>query len=235
MFVVKRDFIEHGYRTSITETPITLSQCAVTVFRANHNEVCNIWTHLLPGLYFLWQLLQIAFGIGVYGEFKTAQSTIIQAFEALLLIFCMFSSATYHAFSPLSNDINKRLLKIDLIGIGFMVFGLTIIGVYIGFHNWPFERNLIVCMMILLLLTNLIFQMTPCYIQDEYEWCRIAFYTFTVAISIGLALLGRFYFGTEEEIRDYYPTLQLSFFYLFLGFFFYIKKVPECVPGLQKY
>jgi hypothetical protein len=120
-------------------------------------------------------------------------------------------------------------------GIGFMIFGLTILGVYLGFHNWPFERSLILCVMILLLLTNLVFQMTPCYIRDEYECCRIAFYSLTVAISLGLALSGRFYFGTEEEITDFYGTLQLSFFYLFLGFIFYLKKVPECIPSLNKY
>jgi hypothetical protein len=71
VFVVNRDFIEHGYRTSITDTPITVSQCAATVFCTNHNEFCNIWSHLLAGLYFLWQLFKIVFGIGVYGQFKT--------------------------------------------------------------------------------------------------------------------------------------------------------------------
>ena len=57
----------------------------------------------------------------------------------------------------------------------------------------------------------------------------------TVTICLGLAVLGRFVLGTDEEIHDYYGTLEWSFGFLFLGFFFYVKKVPESIPFFRKY
>jgi hypothetical protein len=97
-----------------------------------------------------------------------------------------------------------RLLKIDLIGIGFMIFGLTLCAVYIGFHNWPFERNCIMVTMSLILVLNLGIQMTPCYIDPKYECARIVFYGCTLFICLCLALSGRFYFGTAGEVDEFY-------------------------------
>jgi len=48
------------------------------------------------------------------------------------------------------------LLKLDLMGIGIMIFGLTIVAVYLGFHNWPVERIMIMSVMGLILILNLL-------------------------------------------------------------------------------
>jgi len=48
----------------------------------------------------------------------------------------MFASTSYHLFNPIGHDCYHRLLKVDLVGIGVMIFGLTLCAVYIGFHNW---------------------------------------------------------------------------------------------------
>jgi hypothetical protein len=70
--------------------------------------------------------------------------------------------------------------------------------------------------------------MTPGFITDEYRCCRLSFYATIIGICLSFAILGRFYLGTEEEIRDHYGLLELAFIYLFIGFFFYISKFPEC-------
>jgi predicted membrane channel-forming protein YqfA (hemolysin III family) len=116
----------------------------------------------------------------------------------------MTASTGYHLFSPLSAKMYNRLLTIDLMGIGFMIFGLTLCAVYIGFHNWPFERNCIMTTMSVLLVLNLGIQMTPCYIDPKYECYRLVFYSFTLFICLCLALSGRFYFGTGLEVEEYY-------------------------------
>ena len=113
----------------------------------------------------------------------------------------MFASTAYHLYIPLSEKVMLTMLKIDLVGIGLMIFGLTLCSVYVGFHNWPTERATIMTMMSCLLLLNILFQMTPCYIKPEYETHRIVFYVFTLIICGGLAVSARLFFGTAGEIE----------------------------------
>ena len=121
-----------------------------------HNETMNILSHFLPGIYFVIQLYLIATDSHCYKVFKLKQSSIIQAIECVAIIFCMFASATYHLFSPLSEWHYNLLLKIDLIGIGIMIFGLTLCAVYVGFHNYRAERDIILTSMSFLMAANLL-------------------------------------------------------------------------------
>jgi predicted membrane channel-forming protein YqfA (hemolysin III family) len=117
----------------------------------------------------------------------------------------MTASTSYHIYNPISNRANDLFLKVDLIGIGVMIFGLLLTAVYIGFHNWVTERNWILLVMGCLFVGNLIIQLTPCYEKDEYHMLRVIFYFTLVVVCLGLALLGRFYLGTEIEINEFYP------------------------------
>lgn len=69
--------------------------------------------------------------------------------------------------------------------------------------------------------------MTPCYVDPKYEIYRVIFYTSTLIICFSLALLGRFYIGTEIEVHDFFPKGMLSFLWLGIGFIFYVSKFPE--------
>jgi len=55
--------------------------------------------------------------------------------------------------------------------------------------------------MAILMLGNLLIQMTPCYTMDKYNVHRITFYVITLAVCLALALSGRFYFGTAIEVE----------------------------------
>lgn len=148
----------------------------------------------------------------------------------------MFSSTFYHLFAPMSPWYYSFLLRIDLIGIGIMIFGLTLCAVYIGFHNYQLERDLIMSAMSFLMVSNLFIQMTPCYTMEKYNCFRIIFYFITLMICLSIAITGRFYFATPEEINDFYTDLMMSFVYLGIGFWFYLKKFPEkCLKRSKGY
>ena len=49
LFFVKRDYIRYGYRA---HENMTFGMCTKTVCQV-HNETGNVFTHLLPGIYFL--------------------------------------------------------------------------------------------------------------------------------------------------------------------------------------
>lgn len=139
----------------------------------------------------------------------------------------MFASASYHLFMPLSDWHYHLLLKFDLIGIGLMIFGLTLSAVYLGFHNYKSERDTILTAMSCLMAGNLCIQMTPCYTMEAYSSCRLAFYVLTLIICFLIAIGARFYIATPEEIDSFYGELIMSFVYLGVGFLFYETKFPE--------
>lgn len=91
-----------------------------------------------------------------------------------------------------------------MIGIGVMIFGLTLTAVYIGFHNWTEKRLQVMATMIFLFAANSLFQLTPCYVQERCRWFRIGFYLFTLLICLGLAALGRFVLATDLEVEEFY-------------------------------
>lgn len=118
-------------------------------------------------------------------------------------------------------------LRIDLIGIGLMIFGLTLCTVFAGFHNYIEERNLILSVMSFLMVSNLILQMTPCYAMEKYNSFRIIFYCLTLFLCLSIAITARFYFATPEEINNFFTDLIMSFVWLAIGFWFFRNKYPE--------
>lgn len=85
-----------------------------------------------------------------------------------------------------------------------MIFGLTLAAVYIGFHNWEWERDCIMLVMGSLMVSNLLIQMTPCYAEPRFDCHRIVFYVFALIICLALAISGRFVYATNLEVYEFY-------------------------------
>ena len=152
LFFIKRDFIRYGYRA---HNDMTFTRCTSTLCMV-HNETMNVYSHLIPGLYFILQLFLILTHQGVYSEYSSPSSTYNMAFGTLAIITCMIASSTYHLYGCMSEYHHYCLLKIDLIGIGIMIFGMTLCAVYVGFHNWEWERSIIMAVMGFLMVGNLL-------------------------------------------------------------------------------
>jgi len=223
LFFIPKLFITEGYRANEN---FTFCKCSKTLFMV-HNETANIWSHLLPGFYFCVELILCATKQSVYREMQHWESRVGSALGSLSIMFCMFASTSYHLYMPMSSDWNNRLLKLELIGIGIMIFGLTLIAIYLSFHNWPQERLYTICGMAGLCLFHFVLQMTPCYTNPFYDKHRVVLYCGILALCFGLALYGRFYIATEIEISDFFPKLLLSYLWLTLGFIFYATSFPE--------
>ena len=128
-----------------------------------HNETGNIYTHLIPAFYMIYQLILLNRNEGPYAEYTTDQSYWTTTISAVVILICMTLSSIYHTYNPISQGVYLLLYRMDLIGIGIMIFGLTICSCFLGFHNWPTQRDFITSVMLFLLCGNLIIQMTPCY------------------------------------------------------------------------
>jgi predicted membrane channel-forming protein YqfA (hemolysin III family) len=71
-----------------------------------------------------------------YDELHFDSSKIIMVMAAMSIIFCLLSSSLYHLYYPMGRKTYDRLLRVDLIGIGIMIFGLTLCGSHAAFHNF---------------------------------------------------------------------------------------------------
>jgi predicted membrane channel-forming protein YqfA (hemolysin III family) len=133
----------------------------------------------------------------------------------------MTFSSLYHQFNALSKKYNDCLLRIDLIGIGVMIFTLTLTLSYAGFHANPSARGNIMLVMLMICIFNFLIQMTPCYAQDSFDNIRTAFYVIILFVCIGLAIAWYLYFATEYEIENYALRIASAFIYLGIGFGFF--------------
>jgi len=68
----------------------------------------------------------------------------------------MTASSVYHTLQPLGSYHYYLFLKIDLMGIGIMIFGLTLAASFIGFHNWAWQRDCVMVVMGSFMVGNLL-------------------------------------------------------------------------------
>ena len=139
----------------------------------------------------------------------------------------MNSSWIYHLYCAISKKCAERLLHIDLIGIGVMIFALALVTINTAFHAYPLARNNVLGAMVAICVFNTVIQMTPCYSNDEYECHRTTGYVVILLVLMGLSLFWYLHIATEQEIQLYTFRLIMSFVYLGIGFLFYLTKYPE--------
>lgn len=126
------NYILHGYR------PISNSaRACFNSWKYLHNETVNIYSHLIPGLFFLageWYLLQ-------YLQAKYPQATlsdfVVFAFFLLTTTICFGMSAMYHTLMNHSVEVNILWLQVDLIGIVISTLGNFVSGIYVIFYCEP--------------------------------------------------------------------------------------------------
>ena len=119
------------------------------------------------------------------------------------------------------------MLRVDLMGIGIMIFTMTLTLLYTAYYAHTTIRDWSVTILFTIMIFNFVVQLTPCYANPELEKCRVIFYFGAMCISMFLALLWVFYIGTSEEVHKFSFRLFSSFVYLGIGFYFYSTKWPE--------
>jgi adiponectin receptor len=96
-----------------------------------HNETMNIWSHLIG-----FACVVIGGILTTLELFSSTDKSTLEflAFETYLLCaaICLLMSSIYHWFCCLSVDCHDWLLKLDLTGVGLLVSGSFLPGVYYG-------------------------------------------------------------------------------------------------------
>ena len=126
---IRSPFIEYGYRKtkSIRDTFFTLFSF--------HNETMNIWSHLIGFFCVLVAGYHVALEM-----WNTQDHHIVEiiAFESFIMCaaVCLGLISVYHWFGCISEAYHNCLLKLDVTGIGLLVTGSFVPGIYYGTQHY---------------------------------------------------------------------------------------------------
>ena len=182
---------------------------------------------MLPALYFLCELKDILLAQGLYKDLKNTSSVVSLVVAAVSIIFCMLSSCAFHLYLPLGRKKYLNLLRLDLIGIGIMIFGLTLSVTFVAMHNYEKARNIATSLLISLMVSNLIIQLTPCYGKDSFHTNRVIIFIVMILSCLSLTVYLRIRVASPQEIDELYDRIFSAMISLTVGFFFYVTHVPE--------
>lgn len=130
-------WVHHGYR------PISGSaQASFCSWSYIHNESVNIYSHLIPAVFFLlggWYIQQYLASrySGVTGADCIAFSIFMFA-----AVTCLSLSATYHTLMNHSQHVEHMCLRLDMLGVVIFILGDLVLGIYMVFWCEPLPRNI---------------------------------------------------------------------------------------------
>ena len=107
-----------------------------------HNESVNIFSHLVPAVFFLlgeWYIQQylVSRYSGVTGADFVAFSVFMVA-----AVTCLSLSATYHTLMNHSQHMERLCLRLDMLGVVIFILGDLVLGIYTVFWCEPLPRNI---------------------------------------------------------------------------------------------
>lgn len=143
-------YIRRGYRRQLN----SFSACLWSIFHL-HNESVNIWSHLLPTLFYLSVLLATDYSILHNGvDISTADNAVIQTYVFGSIMCLIFSvrlprvsdctstllipqQAWFHIVAAHSEQVATRFLKLDYLGILLNVTACATTFMYAGLYGKP--------------------------------------------------------------------------------------------------
>lgn len=219
------DLIDTHYRT---HTRVTTILCLKSVFQM-HNETINIWTHMVGFFYFLVVFARMFSALGpewILGDI------VAWACFAVSCLFMMFCSTAFHIFMNHSEDIYRRTVAFDYVGIIALAWGHIIVAT-----RFMFWCNTTIQVYIIVPTTTLCASVigtiiVPKYATPEYRNIRTAMFASVGAC--GLVPLAMFTARNTDDVVCFHIMQKIwttKLMYL-VGAFVYITRFPECVfPG----
>jgi adiponectin receptor len=130
-------WILHGYR------PISGSaHASFCSWSYIHNESVNIYSHLIPAVFFLlgeWYIKQYL--VSRYHGVTGADSIAFSIFM-FTAVTCLSLSATYHTLMNHSQHMEHLCLQLDMLGIVIFILGDLILGIYMVFWCESLQRQI---------------------------------------------------------------------------------------------
>lgn len=200
-----------------------------------HNELINIWTHLLGFI----AVLAIAFYF-YPSSTNFSMSTKADIFIAAVFFFaackCLACSTIWHTMNSISHQtLLERFACVDYTGISLLVAASIMTTEYAAFYCEPVSRWSYMLLTAALGIGGVILPWHPTFNRADMAWLRVLFY-------VSLALTGFLPFGQlaysrgMEWAQYFYAPITKSLLIYITGAFLYASKVPErWLPGAFDY
>ncbi|KAF2432295.1 hemolysin-III channel protein Izh2 [Tothia fuscella] len=175
------DCVLHGYR------PVSNSARACIIsWGFLHNETVNIFSHLLPGLFFLAAEGLIYPYFGAHSPNATIGVT----------------SSSYHTLMNHSMHVSNLWLRLDSVGIFFLTLGDFVSGIYMVFYCAPILQRVCWTMILTLGIGTIIILLKPKFQGRRWRTFRVC--TFVGTGPSGLAPLahGIKKFGFSQMLKQ---------------------------------
>ena len=195
----------------------------------------NVYSHLLPALYFTLHLFQALGGYGDYEVFQNGPGRAFMTFSAIAFAFDMWSSVIFHLYNPMGQLEEETLLKYDLSGIVAVMLASFVGIAYPLFADYSWERSLIMGIITPTIITNFFVLFHPACRKDSMHCYKMVVIATTQVLLYATAIVGRLYLSTDYHVEVIYPRMFEAFAYVILGFFFYISRYPEKISFLKNY
>ncbi|EGC34402.1 hypothetical protein DICPUDRAFT_35083 [Dictyostelium purpureum] len=216
---LRRPFILEGYRVDFS---YWLAFKSIFIF--GHNDISNIYSHLIPAIYFIYTL----YGILVKNNYNITETPDKVMFGIFLgSAICTFiCSVLYHTFGCHSYSTYKKLLLCDYLGIVLLIGSSFYPSL---FYTYKCHANLMV--LYLFTITFLCFSLCALIFVPRFQ----ELHTLRNSLFCATALFGVFPAIHTFFIFDYSLSFQfikriITMFLIFgLGLFFYIYKIPESI------
>lgn len=130
-------WIFHGYRP--ISGSVHGSFCSWSYI---HNESINIYSHLIPAVFFLLGECCIQQYLASRYSGVTGADFIAFSIFMLTAVTCLSLSATYHTLMNHSQDVEHFCLRLDMLGVVIFILGDLVLGIYMVFWCEPLPRNI---------------------------------------------------------------------------------------------
>ena len=209
----KNDFIMSGYRLNFRG----ITDCFKFGFSL-HNETVNIWTHLLAGLFFVYQAIDFAISIKNWNL-----EDIVVLIAICGCIWCMAASVWFHLCVCISCPAHFGcLLRADFAGILFVIFTLyfALVSLVFGGRNAALQG-----LYTLYALAGGIIGCLPLTVTHLSKWQRVALVVF--GFSSGVPISHFVAIATPEELSVFSGPMVVCAVSFTIGVFIYFLAIPE--------
>lgn len=215
-------YIIFGYRFSLSNKSMLKS-----IFRFDHNESMNIWTHLVG----LLVLTYISFCHYPYSEVYLKSSfrdklVVIQFLVASIV--CLVSSSIWHTYSCFAKyNIRFGCACIDYTGITILITSSVLTAEYCSLYHHNTMIKVFVIFSVICGMTGCIFNWSPHFDKPECRGLRIGFFMGLAFLGASAAFVKFFQEGFWTTFTFFIPMVYKSFLWYWIGVVFYGGLIPE--------
>ncbi|EEQ30825.1 hypothetical protein McanMca71_002103 [Microsporum canis] len=220
-------WILHGYR------PISGSaHASFCSWSYIHNESVNIYSHLIPAVFFLlgeWYIRQY-----LTSRYSGVTGADFIAFSVFMLtaVTCLSLSATYHTLMNHSQHVERFCLRLDMLGVVIFILGDLVLGIYMVFWCEPLPRNIYWSLIGVSGTLTIFTTMHPKFQGSNYRLFRALMFVATGLSGVAPLIHGLNVFGMSLMMRKAFPYTLAKAGCLLSGTSFYATRFPESrYPG----